>query len=844
MFKFLQDKKERDATLAKMQVSSKGYESILPYHAYDEVRELFINDSSAGFGWELPIFAGANDEIIVKLTDMLNFALPETGDWYGQVIRWGNNKVGQQLDEIKQKKGALGGIYETLANNADRYYRYAALERFFNRQDWPVCLRDNRLFFFVSLKVKRNLLDAMEELISVRDTFEKEMASKNIDYVRLQVEGFLSILRDWFNHDRDDLYYAKGNDYDDLNPLRSQIKAPNFELGVHDKFLEIAFDKGDRTIENRYVGFVFNKLPQKFALWQGADSFARLTKPAESITCPYVYSISFKVLPREKALSLSENGLNDTKNIATTTLGKFMPTAREAAQEWDHLRRELLEGNVKLAEGYLSLMIFTEDERQKQDIAQTLNAFRANGFELTQKKYLQQQIFLSSLPFMIAEGLWEDLKVFGLVRFMKTFSVINLMPLVADYKVAADGLVIPSFRHQLACFNLFSQDLRVDNRNAAVSAASGSGKSFFVQDIALDVLSQGGRVWIIDKGESYKKLCHLLNGTYIDSRNLRLNPFTFLNDLENDIPVATDLIAVMASPNAELSPVQFAHLQDAVLKAYQARGNNAKIDDVIIALGDIYKAHEDLRIKDIMTLLSHYKSDGQYGRYFNERSMLDPNAKLTVLELGGFEQNDNLLRPVLFSLILTIQEQMFQTSRLVPKLCIIDEAWALLTGENSQAVRFIETGFRTARKHGGSFLTITQGLGDYFKSAEAKTLWENSSIKIILRQGDKSALGLKNNDKEILSPVEQNVLSTFQAAASTGYSSLMLKCGDVTSFHRFFADPSKRILLSTESKQFEQVEALLTAGKSLEVAVMEIAERYYGEEMKQINARLKEVGYA
>src|ERR1700722_16068266 len=140
--------RERAEILGEMNVSSLPYQSILPYHAYDESRGVFVNENSVGIGWELPIFAGANEEVVAKLADLLNTCLPDAEGWYGQVIRHGNNKVGPELDVIKMQRSALGGIYQTLAHNADQYYRYAALEKFPNYQDWPVCLRDNRLFFF------------------------------------------------------------------------------------------------------------------------------------------------------------------------------------------------------------------------------------------------------------------------------------------------------------------------------------------------------------------------------------------------------------------------------------------------------------------------------------------------------------------------------------------------------------------------------------------------------------------------------------------------------------------------------------------------------------------------
>lgn len=848
MAKFWQSKRmqQRAEILGEMNVSSLPYQSILPYHAYDESRGIFINDNSIGIAWELPVFAGANDEIVAKLADLLDSRLPDEEGWFGQMIRWGSNKVGFELDAIKARRSVEEGIYKVLAESADRYYRYAALQNFPNDQNLPVCLRDNSIFFFVSVKAGKDLLSKMDHMVTVREGIETKLTTMEIGFKKINAKRFIGFMTDILNHDKDDLYPTVIKDYDALNPLSGQIKESNFELGVHENYLELAFEKKGRTIENNYVAFKFEKLPQRFALWQGADSFARLTKPAESITCPYLYSITFRMMPKEKALQVSESRMKDAKTVATTALGKFMPSAREATQEWEYLHKEILEGNTKLTEMSLTLLVLTNEKSMSKDISQAENAFNVNGFKLSQLKYMQHPLFLSVLPFMMVEGLWQDFKVFQLTRMATTFNVVNLMPLVADSKIVPDGLLLPSFRNQVACFNNFSPDLRVGNRNMAVTAGSGSGKSFLVQALVLDVLSLGGRAWIIDKGESYKKLCKILGGTYIDSTNIQLNPFTYMNisgdSLENDAPVAANLIAVMASPKEALGDVQMSHLLKAVLAAYAKNGNDAKIDDVIDALIEINVTEQDGRIRDIATLLSHYRSDGAYGRYFNEKSLLDPNAKFTLLELSGIEKNEALIRPVLFSLILTIQQQMFQSSKSVPKQCVIDEAWALLSGDNVQAAKFIETGFRTARKHGGSFCTITQGLNDYFQSDESRTLWENAEIKWILKQED-TALGLKNNDKEILTPSEQHLIKGFQEAQKVGYASMMLKCGNSSSFHRLFADPFKRIMLSTEPNQCAAVESLLDVGVPLEEAVTRVARQYYGAEMDMITAKLQEVGY-
>ena len=63
----------------------------------------------------------------------------------------------------------------------------------------------------------------------------------------------------------------------------------------------------------------------------------------------------------------------------------------------------------------------------------------------------------------------------------------------------------------------------------------------------------------------------------------------------------------------------------------------------------------------------------------------------------------------------------------------IDEAWSFFTGD-AIAASFITKGFRTGRRHKASFVTITQGVDDYYEFNEARAAWENSSLKLIFLQ--------------------------------------------------------------------------------------------------------------
>jgi hypothetical protein len=89
---------------------------------------------------------------------------------------------------------------------------------------------------------------------------------------------------------------------------------------------------------------------------------------------------------------------------------------------------------------------------------------------------------------------------------------------------------------------------------------------------------------------------------------------------------------------------------------------------------------EDKDIKRIGHQLYPFTSAGQYGKYFVGKNNIDFKNPFTVLELSRLESSEHLKQVVLLQLIYQIQQDMFMGDRSQMKLVIIDEAWALLSG--------------------------------------------------------------------------------------------------------------------------------------------------------------------
>ena len=206
----------------------------------------------------------------------------------------------------------------------------------------------------------------------------------------------------------------------------------------------------------------------------------------------------------------------------------------------------------------------------------------------------------------MSEGLWEDCGRAGRIRTMKSANVVNFFPMVLDFKRLVSGMLLPTMRGQVSFFDPFH--CGSDNKNIALTGGSGAGKSFFTQGLVRSVYAKGGKCWILDKGDSYKKLTLMLGGSYLNHSNIFLNPFTHLDQLQSHTPSEWDdgervdpmkealsnitaLFATIASPHAELEGYQTAVLGDAILRAWEQHGTATQVDNVQTQLFDLAIEH-------------------------------------------------------------------------------------------------------------------------------------------------------------------------------------------------------------------------------------------------------------
>ncbi len=847
------------AAMLRQNFNYPSLSGLFPWRAYDDTTELYVNSRSIGFVMEVAPLAGANQQVVQALDDLLRKTLPRKTPV--TVLMVASKCVGDLLDEGLSRDMWKGNMAPQLNAITKAFWERSALKGLANNRDYPLYLRNYRVFL-VYAQAGRGGIRAMEEAVQMGKTLRVSLQAAHMDTRRVGPEEFLSVVREQLNY-RPGQVTTSNKQWNSDQELHRQCVDPSTELEVHPGFLRLttALQPEDRTLDKsdtdgvartRIVSLQLTRTPAKFALWQASDNLQNMRFPDLGIPCPFILSWTVCVEDQVKSQNSAFSKEQDLGKKAGTSYAKLFPGTERAYQEWRGLRQELANNEIAMCDMSLNLTLFTPDdasEQKKCELA-AINVFRKNELEIAAPRFQQLRNWLTTLPFMMQEGLWDDMRQMGATLRCKTFNAVNLMPVVAERQMSPRGIPLATYRNQLAFFDMFSKHNGASNFNCAVTGTSGAGKSFLIQGILREVLNTGGFGWVIDMGGSYRNFCRQAGGAYLDGETLRFNPFANVTDISESSEGITGLMAVLASPQGNLDEISEAILQKGVVAAYEAKQNKARIDDVVHYLEspdvtEKYASQPTImsRINELVLLLDQWCTWGANGEYFNsDEPTLDGETRFTVLELQGLEKRPNLLSAVLYSLILAIQEKMYHSPRSLKKVAIIDEAWRLFSGQNPHAARFIEKGYRTVRRHRGAFITITQGMKDFTglpgepAPSAAAAAWDNSGTKITLLQEAKALKTYLNANPDQFSEMETEIIRGFQKAILTGYSSAMISMGEQSSFYRVFVDPLTRALFSTTGEDYEYMTEAQNAGATSEEAAWLLAcePHMYQAEMQEL----------
>lgn len=389
------------------------------------------------------------------------------------------------------------------------------------------------------------------------------------------------------------------------------------------------------------------------------------------------------------------------------------------------------------------------------------------------------------------------------IKMLKTSNLCDLLPVFGPWGGHKDPKILLRSRlGSLVSFDPFTSELT--NSNQIVSGGSGSGKSYMTNILMMQMMKENPKIFIVDIGGSYKKICENFVGQYVQlgvDTDLSINPFDLApgesRPTSQKVKFILSLVEIMTKENEklQLGKLEKSEIESAIDKVY-----DLSISPRLSDLREILIHHEDHNIQRIGKILASWCGNSAYGKFVDRKTTLELKRPVVCFDLKGMESYPDLQSACLFIITDFVWREV-QAERAKPKFLILDECWKLM--ENDSASLFIAEVFRTFRKYMASAIAISQNIDDFARSKIANAILPNSSIKWVLKQkgADKDRL------KEVLSlnPSEVDLINSLHQERGS-YSEAFLMAEDARAVVVIESTPLEYWLATTDGRDLGKIE--------------------------------------
>ncbi|MDE0228187.1 MAG: type IV secretion system protein TraC [Spirochaetaceae bacterium] len=796
--------------------------SLLPWRAFDEAGELYVNAASVGFAIEIPPFSGIDEETLGALAGTLADAAPE--HCAVQVIHWASPQYGAALAAGAAPRRGAGDVQAAMAERRTRLLAGGGW-RPLHPGGPPFTLSDYRVFVCAALDGPPG--PAPETALGAfRRALEGTLASAGAASRRLHPDDLLSLAAELTSPDlsgeREGGLGRPRRRWSPRDPLHGQCAAPGRALAVGPKGLVFSGPGGADVAVRVLTAAAF---PEVWPGWRGNALIGDFHREFLQPGCPVLTCLTL-VTGDEAAGERAYLKAARATQQAGTGLARYLPGLPEKARDWQSVTERLKDGERLVracytAAVYAPLGAIDEAEQAVRAI------YQGQGWRVAAERYVQLPAWLAGLPMVAAGGLAEDLERMGRMKTLLTASAVNLAPVHGEWRgqgLKADNppaLLLIGRRGQPAGWSPFAND--AGNYNVAVTGKSGSGKSVLMQELVAGIVGAGGEAVVIDDGRSFQHAAEALDGSFIafGKDAARLNPFAMIDAetaardgdyREECFAMLAGVLSRMCRSRGAIDDIEAALVNEAIAQAWDEAGNEADLGTVRRHLA----ARGDRRATDMATALGPWCPGGAMGRLFAGAEPPDLSSPITVFELAELKGRGDLQAVVLMLVVFLATQRMYHGERTRAKAIVIDEAWDLLSGEDSRA--FIEGAARRARKYRGALVTGTQSVNDYYANPAARAAWENSDWVIFLAQKDESVELLKSEKRIHCDPGMEQALKSLTTADGR-FAELVLHGPDGWRVARLVLDAWSVALFSSRGPAFAEVERLKAGGLSTVEAI-------------------------
>ena len=769
----------------------------LIYEAYDSGTNIFsLKNGYFGVLMEVDPIIGITAMLDKNISYFFSEELPHS---YFQINLLGSHKIGGVLDswnDVKTNDPMLQKIKQR---------RYDFLTKKALAFDSATTPRNYRIFISLVQKAK------FENFNSTKNNILKKLDSLDLNPMFCSAYDLIQIVQEVVQMERN--ICSKSKRYNPLELLNRQcLDAESISV------------ESDKILHNE-TGLVTKVLqvqeyPETFSLQQMIELLGSGGRDSLALSGRFMISLSVSTnITKSKQDSILASGMNvvqsSEKFYARHDLG-----LKKEATEWMEII-DAVKNGARILDACFTIMI-TSTTNEISNLKNTIiSLYNMHNWKISVAKNIQLIGLLSMLP-MQFYYYFDACKFFKLTTKRLSTEMISMLPLHAEWKgMPASGVLLIGRRGQIFNWNPFCR-MGGGNYNVVVFGPSGSGKSVFLQELSVSMLSQGVKVFILDIGQSFKNICSILGGEIIQfssNMTMSLNPFGNFESIQDKDgkDVLTCVQSIISSMCGAETKAEEAQLEKAIIKSIKIYKDKVDITIVSEQLAKL-KTPESIRMS---MALFPYTSDGKYGKFFSKASNIRFDKPITVFEFEEVRNDVRLLSVILQVISVQVFMQVLSGDRQQKFMLIVDEAWMIL----DHCAKFLSDLVRVIRKYGGSLVVCVQNYDDFQKTEEHRTIFQNSTWTVMLKQDEKGLNSFKSSEafKDMI-PLIRSV-----RFAPPQFAELLIYTTGTQVVGRLVLDPFSGKLFSTDAQDFNFINNQLSKGVPIVDAIEQLTQLNKGK---------------
>jgi len=782
---------------------------LVPVMAYSEDENVFLmDDNTIGVGFHCQPLSGADERIQERMNGLITTEVP--ADTMLQFILFRSPDISDQMmSMISQREGYRDKLFQEIIKSKKGFF-----EHYTSEPIRTTCLKggeyelsqvqDLKSIVIIKMPIKNELPSESEseKITLLATTFKSSLESIGLHPVKMTADSYIRLMSSMLNWDENAAWKNSSMKWEKDKPICEQVFDFNTAIDVSSEGIQLG-KKHVKVLSAK-------KLPESFYFGDAISYVGDLSAAGAAIKSNFMVVTNILLPNPESLKSKIETKRQFTIKQAHGPLLKFVPILADKKNDFDLMYESLKEGAKPVKLSYSIILFNNSAEEVLADSSRCTAMWRDLHFQMMEDKYVALPMFINCLPLCCDKKAVTDLFRYKTVA---TNHAAVLVPVFGEWKgTGTFDTPLMSRNGQVMSLSVFDSHT---NKNFFIAAESGSGKSFLTNELIQSYLSEGAQVWVIDAGKSYKGLCEILNGdfmTFDSNANICINPFSMIDDWEDDEDTVFAIIVAMASEKGSLSEIQTSSLKQIVNEAWMDKGKEVTVDD----LSKMCLCSSDQRVKDLGQQMYSFTSQGSYGKYFMGANNIDFTNRFTVLELDELQGRRHLRQVVLLQMISQIQHAMFLGDKGRKKVVVIDEAWDLL--KDGEVGAFMESQYRKARKYGGSIGICTQSINDLYANPVGQAIAENSASMFLLGQKAETIDSVKRDGHLCMPPWAFNQLHTVHTVIGA-YSEIFIKNHGQMGIGRLVVNEFQKLLFSTSPEDTADIAMYQSQGQGIVEAI-------------------------